>query len=383
MLSGCSAIPDSGPTERGVLSEARDTKRNPLDFAIVPLSPQVAAILSAEAAPLISSLDKTNNPPAHNDRIGSGDVLTITVFEVGNGLFSSGGSIPTGGQSNEISAISRATTGVTTSNLPPTEVEADGTIAIPYAGRLYVSGLTPQQAAAAIRDRLIGKSQNAEVMVRIASDISNTVIVSGAVRRPGRVVLSTAQERLSDVVAIAGGATYPPEDTRVQVVRGDSTAETDLGTLETYPAEDLRAHPGDRLHIVYQPRSYTVFGAAGKQATEVRFETPHVSLAEALARAGGPADERADPNAAFLFRFETPQTARRLGLSTPPTPRGVPVVYQADLMSPTSYFLTQQIPVKSKDVLLVANARTNRFFKFNQLISTLISPAITAAWIAK
>ncbi|MFT8959017.1 MAG: polysaccharide export protein, partial [Gluconobacter oxydans] len=169
----------------------------------------------------------------------------------------------------------------------------------------------------------------------------------------------------------------------VQVVRDNRAAETDLGTLETYPAEDLRARPGDRLHVVYQPRSYTVFGAAGRQATEVRFETPHVSLAEALARVGGPADERADPNAAFLFRFETPETARRLGLTTAMTPKGVPVVYQADLMSPTSYFVTQQIPVKSKDVLLVANARTNRFYKFNQLISTLVSPAITAAWIAK
>ncbi|MEJ5155926.1 polysaccharide biosynthesis/export family protein [Gluconobacter wancherniae] len=383
ILGGCSALPDSGPTERGVLSESHDTKRNPLDYAIVRLSPRVAAILSAEVAPLVSSLDTANNPPAHNDRVGAGDVLTITVFELGNGLFSSSGSMSSSGQSGDVGAISHGTTGVTTSNLPPTEVEADGTIAIPYAGRLHVSGLTPQQVAASIRTRLIGKSQNAEVMVRIANDISNTVIVSGAVHHPGRVVLSTAQERLSDVVAIAGGAMYPPEDTQVQVVRGDHAAETDLGTLETYPAEDLRARPGDRLHVVYQPRSYTVFGAAGRQATEVRFETPHVSLAEALARVGGPADERADPNAAFLFRFETPETARRLGLTTPITPKGVPVIYQADLMSPTSYFLTQQIPVKSKDVLLVANARTNRFYKFNQLIGTLVSPAITAAWIAK
>jgi len=383
IISGCSALPDSGPTERSVLSEARNPKRNPLDFAIVRLSPRVAAILSAEVPPLVSSLDTANNPPAHNDRIGAGDVLTITVFELGNGLFSSSGSMSTGGQSGDVGAISRGTTGVTTSNLPPTEVEADGTIAIPYTGRLYVSGLTPQQTAALIRTHLIGKSQNAEVMVRIASDISNTVIVSGAVHHPGRVVLSTAQERLSDVVAIAGGAIYPPEDTRVQVVRGNGAAETDLGTLETYPTEDIRARPGDRLHIVYQPRSYTIFGAAGKQATEVRFETPHLSLAEALARVGGPADERADPNAAFLFRFETPATARRLGLTTAVTPRGVPVVYQADLMSPTSYFLTPQISMKNKDVLLVANARTNRFYKFNSLISTLISPAITAAWIAK
>lgn len=70
---------------------------------------------------------------------------------------------------------------------------------------MHVAGVTPQRLAEEIRVAFAGKSQNAQVMVRIGSDIANTVIVSGAVHHPGRVLLSTAQERLSDVVAIAGG----------------------------------------------------------------------------------------------------------------------------------------------------------------------------------
>lgn len=383
ILAGCSAIPDSGPTESDVLHAQLNKKTNPLNFSIIPITPTIAATLEAEIPPFISTLDTSDNIPSKNDRVGAGDVLTITVFELGNGLFSSGGSLSSVTQANGLGAASGGATGVTEQILPPTEVETDGTISVPYVGRLHVSGKTPQAIAGLISASLAGKSQHPQVMVRIASDIANTVIVSGEVHHPGRITLSTAQERLSDLIAIAGGAIYPPEDTYVQIVRGSHTAATDLSTLESYPNQDLPGRAGDRLHVIYQPRTYTVFGAADKSATEVSFKSPRVSLAEALARVGGPTDARADPNAAFLFRFETPAIARSLNIKTPETPRGVPVVYQLDMMKPTAYFVAQQIPIKTHDVLLIANAKTNRFYKFTQLISTLTSPAITAAWMAK
>lgn len=377
VLGGCSAMPDSGPSESVVLRAEKNQSTNSLGFQILQVTPHIADILGAEIPPLISSMESDNSPSSHNDRIGAGDVLTITIFELGSGLFSSGVStIPAVGN-NE------GTARITNQSLPPTEVEADGTIVLPYVGRLHAAGLTPQMLADSIRRGLDSKSENPQVMVRISNDIANTVIVSGEVHRPGRVVLSTAQERLSDVIAIAGGATYAPEDTHVQLVRGEQTGATDLGTLESFPREDIRARPGDRIHVIYEPRTYTVFGAAGKGATETPFKSPHVSLAEALARIGGPSDALADPNAAFLFRFEDPVAARQLGLKAPATPLGTPVIYQLDMMNPTSYFLAQRIPMKTKDILLIANAKVNRFYKINQLIGTIVSPAITAAWIAK
>ncbi|NVN45138.1 polysaccharide export protein [Asaia siamensis] len=376
-LSACNTLPDSGPTESVVLKAAQKKELNPLGFHVLPITPQLAGVLSAEVPPLISSIDNASATASSNDRIGAGDTLTITVFELGSGLFA-----PSSGAASATGLPTGPAANVTNKNLPPTQVEADGTISIPYVGRLRAAGLTPQALAQNIRDSLTGKSQNPEVMVRISSDIANTVIVSGEVHKPGRVVLSTAQEHLSDVVAIAGGAIYPPEDSHVELVRGDRVGATDLGTLESFPEQDIHARPGDRIHVIYQPRSYTVFGAAGTQATETPFKSPHVSLAEALARVGGPNDNRADPNAAFLFRFEDPVAAKQLGLDTPPTRRGIPVVYQLDMLNPSSYFLAQSIPMKTKDVLVIANASTNKFYKINQFISTLISPMITAAYLA-
>ncbi len=383
-VAGCSALPESAPTESRVLASAKNPNKNPLGYQIIPITPQTTDILASEVPPLISSLDGSGATYFHNDRIGPGDVLTITIFELGSGLFSPGGGATAEADGASGGAVSGGiTAGVTHQSLPPTQVEADGTIAIPFVGRLNVAGVTPQVVAEQIRGKLKGKSQNPQVMVRISNDIANTVIVSGEVHRPGRIVLSTAEERLSDLVAIAGGALYPPEDTHVSLVRGERTGSTDLGTLESHPHEDIRAHPGDRIHVIYQPRTYTVFGATGTTVTEIPFKSPNLSLAEAVARAGGPNDNRADPNAVFLFRFEDPVASKQLHLTTTPTALGTPVVYKIDLMDPTNYLLSQRIPMKNKDVILIANAKTGRFYKFNQLISTLISPAITAAWIAK
>lgn len=379
-LSACNTLPDSGPTESMVLKAAQNKQLNPLGFHILPVTPEISGILSAEVPPLISSINSAESKSSSNDRIGAGDILTITVFELGSGLFA-----PSSGAAGAASATGLSAgpaANVTNQNLPPTQVEADGTIFIPYVGRLQATGLTPQALAQNIRNSLSGKSQNSQVMVRISTNVFNTVIISGEVHKPGRVILSTAHEHLSDVIAIAGGAVYSPEDSYIELVRGNKVGATDLGTLQSFPLEDIYAHPGDRIHVIYQPRSYTVFGAAGMQATETPFKSPHVSLAEALARVGGPNDNRADPNAAFLFRFEDPVAARQLGLDTPPTPKGIPVVYQIDMMNPSSYFLAQNIPMKTKDVLVIANAKTNKFYKFDQLISTLISPLITAAYLA-
>ncbi|MFC0499993.1 polysaccharide biosynthesis/export family protein [Asaia krungthepensis] len=382
-LAGCNALPDSGPSERGVLSSVKKEGANPLGFEIRPVDMKTISILSDERPPLLSSLDVGHMPVVYNDRIGRGDMLSVSVFEVGNSLFSSATHAGSAGISGSTPATSA---GASNTELPPAEVEADGTFGMPYVGRIKAAGLTPRQVADVIQQGLKGKTDNPQVMVHIVRDIGNTVIVSGEVERPGRVVLSSARERLSDLIAIAGGAKWAPQDTYVQLLRNGKTGGTDLGTLQSHPDLDVAGLPGDRIQIIYEPRSYTVFGASDR-VSETQFKSPDLTLAEAIARAGGPNDARADPNAVFLFRFEDVPAARQMGLTTPSIRQGihdgVPVIYHLDMMNPTSYFLAQHFPMKNKDVLLVANARTNRFYKFNQLIGALTGPAITAAWVAK
>ncbi|MFW6683436.1 hypothetical protein [Komagataeibacter intermedius] len=140
--------------------------------------------------------------------------------------------------------------------------------------------------------------------------------------------------------------------------------------------------PGDRVQVVYEPRTFSVFGAT-ERVTQTQFTTPTLTLAEAISRSGGPLDSRADPNAVYLFRFENADVLKRLGLSVDNGATTGPVIYQLDMMNPSNYFLAERFMMRDQDIIYVANATSNKFYKFFGLISTLIAPGITAAWMAK
>ncbi|WP_284948091.1 polysaccharide biosynthesis/export family protein [Acidisoma cladoniae] len=383
LLAGCNTLPNSGPVEAQILDAATKPATNPLGFKIVQVDPQVVNVLATDMLPLMSAMDTGMSDPSEGGRIGPGDLLSISVFEIGSTLFSGGGGGPAATGSTAPTGMGASTSSsVTTENLPTMQVGSDGTISVPYVGRLHAAGRTPDQLARAIQSGLAGKSQNPQVLVRITTDIANAVIVSGDIKKPGREPLTLAHERLLDMVAIAGGPTYAPEDTVVQLTRAGETQHIPLKTLEEQPDQNIALRPDDRIQVLYQPRSFTVFGATSK-VSETSFNAPTLSLAEALARIGGPLDDRADPNAVFLFRFENPEIATRLGLPVRPGVAAAPVVYQLDMMNPTSYFLAQQFEMKNKDLVYIANAKTNGLYKFINLISLIASPAITAAYLAK
>ena len=104
-----------------------------------------------------------------------------------------------------------------------------------------------------------------------------------------------------------------------------------------------------------------------------------MTLVEALAKAGGLQDLRADPAGVFLFRFEPPAIVKALGRPLLGTgPEGTsPLVYRLDLSDAKSYFLAQRFPIHDKDIIYVANADLNELQKFFTLLNTLTGPVIT------
>jgi polysaccharide export outer membrane protein len=131
------------------------------------------------------------------------------------------------------------------------------------------------------------------------------------------------------------------------------------------------------ITAMFQPLSFTVLGATGKNE-EVNFEAQGISLAQALARAGGLNDARADARGVFIFRFED---AGALDWATPPTatPEGkVPVIYQVDLRDPSAFFVAQSFPVQNKDVIYVSNAPAAELQKFMNIVVSAIYPVAVA-----
>ena len=363
LLAGCATLPSSGPTAADIRHGA-ESSRNELGFEIVDIDGTVTRDVAAEtrrldAKPTLSSLATI----ATNDLVGPGDILNIGIYEVGVSLFGGGGARD-GGAAYDPSARGEP--------FPTVVVDRDGAIRLPYVGRLEVAGHTPADVQAMVERALKGKSQSPQALVSVRLNLYNTVYVAGEVRRPGRFDLSLQRERLIDAIALAGGSANSAEDTVVRFHRGNQSIEERLGRILPGSADDLVLAPGDRIELIKRPRSFLVFGATSKVA-QVPFETGDLSLAEAVARAGGPNDALADAAAIFLFRYSSQGDA----------PGGKPIIYRLNMMHPASYFLGQQFAIHDKDVIYIANAAANRPAKLVAILNQLFSPFINAYAITR
>lgn len=355
-LAGCAAIPASGPTGAQVRSQIRSDNGN--------MGITLVAVRSAADLPVIEKPAPTFGqdyvPPRPTELVGVGDVLDITVYESGIALFGRAAGLPTG----EMDTSSKG------ERLPAARVSDSGTINMPFVGELAVAGLTTDQVERLIVRSLRGKSQNPQVIVSIREGLTNSVIVGGDVIRPGRLVLPTNRETLSDVIALAGGSRGEIKDMVIKIRRGDSNGEFRLSEVLDNRDQDIRIFPADRISVVKMPRSFSVLGAAGR-TEQVGFPTSTLSLVEAIALSGGANPNTGDPRAIFVFR----QTKG-------PDGQDIPVVYHFNMMQAQSYLLAQRFDVRDKDVLYVGNASANQPTKLVQIISQLFLPLLTLDSIA-
>lgn len=357
-LGGCANLPTSGPTVDAINA----AQRKNADFGIVEIDPAVLAGLSAPAGAGPSGLAGLDTAGSA-DLLGPGDVLQVSIYEIGPALFAARTGL-TG--ANPMAAPSGAA-----ETLPPIVLGHDGTISLPWIGRLTAAGKTPDALAAEITRALRGKSQNPQVVVTLRENVANTVVVMGEVRKPGRLPLSLAGERLLDAVAMAGGPSNPLQDSVVQLNRDGRSASAPLAVIAAGSPDDVPLRSRDRIAVLYQPRTFTVFGATGK-VSELPFQSPRVSLAEAIARAGGPSDQQADASAVFVFRYQ-PSAA-----DGTPMAGSRPMAYRLDLLKAQSYFLAQGFEMRPRDVIYVANARSNQQTKLIQILNLFFSPIYTA-----
>lgn len=89
-------------------------------------------------------------------------------------------------------------------------------------------------------------------------------------------------------------------DSVVYLTRGRRTMHLPFTAIVQNPRENVRLRPEDVITVVREPATYTILGASG-QSGEVPFSTQHLSMANAVARAGGLQDARADVAGVFLF----------------------------------------------------------------------------------
>lgn len=375
-LAGCTFVPTSGPTvER--FNETLE-KHNPLGLRVVKVNPNVIKVLEEQPLQLILARGLANPEPV--GRIGVGDVLSVSIFETPPALFSPTVGVPSLGGAGAAAAAPQSS-GATLTTLPPLEVAANGTVEMPYGGRLHVAGMTVEEVQQRIAAVFKNKSISPQVIVAVSRNVANTVFVIGDVKKPGRYPLDLRAEHLLDMLTLAGGPTNAPSDETVELVRGDTRVEIPFDEITPLGSDNFELSPGDHIVVRIKPRTYTVFGSSGR-ITEIDFKSPTVTLAEGLARASAVTGGESDATGVYLFRLENPSLAHMLGVNAVRNKDGlVPVIYRVNLMDPTSYVLLSQFRMRNKDLIYVANARSVPLQKFLNLIAALFTPLTPAASI--
>ena len=354
-VSGCALMPASVPASWDVWAGQHDPKNLP--YAFVRVTPKVANVLAKAVPRLVSEFQDRSRP--RDLRFGIGDIVSVTVFEASSGgLF-----IP-------------AEAGVRPGNfinIPTQAVDVNGNISIPYGGAIRARGRTAVELQQAIVDALKDRAIEPQAIVSIADQRTSLITLLGDVARPSRYPAQLTPERMLDAISRAGGTSAPGPDAWVMLERDGRRALSPFGALLYEPANNIFVHPNDTIYVYREPQTFLAFGALGSQQ-QIPFGTWRITLAEAVAKAGGLNDGAADPASVFLYRGETREVAEAMGIDCSKFQGPIiPVIYNINFRNPGSYFLATTFEMRNKDVIQVSNSVSTEATKFLTYIRTVTS----------
>ncbi|MCK8783244.1 polysaccharide export protein [Roseomonas sp. NAR14] len=368
LTPGCAAfLPSSGVGRRSVFNNASIRVEQPqgqrqISYALIPLNREVVRLLSSYDTPPRFSAVMPDAPQAAGT-IGIGDSLLITIFESARGgLFLS----PTGGSMGQGNSVA----------LPVQQVDRSGNVSVPFiAGTVRAAGRTPVEIQRDIESRLANRALEPQVVVTIADKRADPVSVVGDVVTSTRFSLDPSGERLLTALARAGGQKGAAYETIVTLQRRGQTERALLSEIAADPTQNIPLRPGDTIFIATTPRYFSVLGANGQSASlsqltrRFPFDATRMTMAEAVAKAGGLQDDRADPTAVFLFRMESRTTLANMGIQPPAdAEERVPTIYAVDYTLADGFFLSNAFPIREQDIIFISVAPAVEFNKFLELV---------------
>ena len=192
-------------------------------------------------------------------------------------------------------------------------VRDDGMVALPLVGSVQVADMGLVEIERKL-ERLYsqGYYKNPQVSVTISEYRHKTLLVTGSVHKPGRVVLKRNRVTLMEALALAGGLTETAGQEVQMTHQNEATGETeqvmvDLKMLVEDPTlqEDLLVSPGDFVHVKYgKAKSEEMFYVAGFVVSPGAYPYPEgqsLTIMEAIAFAKG-LDPAARAEQTYLLR---------------------------------------------------------------------------------
>lgn len=334
LVGGVSAcgLPRPGPNKAEIF---KGSVLKEGDAFIVTVNPRVTRATAVVPALGFSSAFRTAGVVG-SDTISPGDTLGLTIFE------------------NVRDDPLLGNTGQRVSALEEVQVDGQGYIFVPYAGRIKAAGQTPDGLRQAITRKLDTQTPDPQITVQRLAGDGSAVSVQGSVGATGVYAIERPTRTLSAMIARAGGVTIEPEATIIRVTRGKQTGQIWLQDLYSNPTLDIALRPGDKIVVEEDARAFVALGATGAQS-RVPFETQTLSAIEAIAIVGGLNTSLADPTGVFVFRNEPAEIANAV-LGRTDLQGDQRMVYVLDLTQPTGMFEARDFIIRDGDTVYVTEA---------------------------
>lgn len=345
--SGCagSILSAAGPGYGAMVDEQNQVDGN---YAVIDLTAQsISPYMRAREQPLTIEVTALSVPEI---RLIPGDVVTVVVSDsaAASPLFAP---LATGG-----------------TQFPNLRLNQKGQIKLPYAGTINAKGMTPEGLASAIERQLADFASDPQVVVQLTGDLSGSVLVAGAVAKPGRFSALQGPLTLLDAINQAGGPVLEPHLVQV-IVRNGSTVRR-LSYEAVLAGENLTLAPRSEVILERARKRFVAMGAIGKPGL-MDLPSNNPSLLEVLGTAGWLKDSSADPSGVFVFRLE--QTASQADPQADPQAKPRAIVFRLDLSNPAAVFLARQFLVQPEDAVYVTNAAV---YEWQKIISPILQVLI-------
>jgi len=238
-------------------------------------------------------------------------------------------------------------------------VHHDGNIIYPYLGAVPVAGLTTIEVRQELTEKLLQYLQKPVLDVTVTNFRSSSVYITGAVGSPGKQYLSNEAMTLFEAVTLAGGLSNNADWTNVTLIRDGQSIRYSLRQL--YENGDSRQNvllrPNDAIHIATDDTAKVfVLGEVGKPQT-INLGRTGLTLADALAQAGGFSQTTADASGIFVVRRAAPDSGK------------LAQVFQLNAKNAIALVLADQFMLEKRDIVYVTAAPVARW---NRIISQLL-----------
>lgn len=291
-----------------------------------------------------------NRGPDYN-LISPGDVLNLVIWD------SSDNSLLTGD-------------GEQATPMTDLKVSPTGTVFVPYASNVKVSGLTESQARELLQSKVSEVAPSAQVQLVVKQGENNTVYLVSGVPNSGPVKLPNRNYNILALLSEGGGISSNFENPVVKLIRGGSTYSIPADELFEDARKNVVLRGGDQIIVEEDERTFTAIGAVQSEQV-LNFPKSTLTAMEALSLMGGLTDERANPQGVLILREFDSDQLRADGTG----PSNEYVVFTIDLASADGLFGAGKFQVRPGDIVVA----TESAVKPAQAVIALIGSAFAIA----